>query len=457
MQIQHILTFIESILLNETKLESFAPVTVGDMLVLTRNLIKKSCVLDPIPAKVLMECCTDLLPVITNITNTSLGTATVPDNLKSAALDPRLKKDNLSTDEYSSFRPISNLKFISKCIEKVVAQQLDHHITSNVLDEPMQSAFKKHHSTETALIKVQNDILQAIDNQNSVILLLLDLSAAFDTIDHEILLSRLSSRYGIIGEAHKWFESYLKERTYRVHVSGGQSTIRTLRSGVPQGSILGPMLFSLYTAPIGDLLRSLDIDFHLYADDTQLYVTFKSNNSDDLIAAKLKIEECVCQLDEWLTMNKLKLNSDKTEILMFSARHRPSPSLSSIYVCDDVIDLSTKAKNIGVIMDSNVTMESQVSSICKSGFYYLRKISRIRKYLNFKCAEILVHALVISRLDYANALLYGISNTSLERIQKVQNAAARIVTLTRKRDHITPVLYKLHWLPIKERLNIRFC
>ena len=201
----------ESILLNEIKLESFAPITVGDMLVLTRNLIKKSCVLDPIPVKVLTECYTDLLPVITNITNTSLGTATVPDNLKSAALDPRLKKDNLSTDEYSSFRPISSLKFISKCIEKVVAEQLDHHITSNVLDEAMQSAFKKHHSTETALIKVQNDILQAIDNQNSVILLLLDLSAAFDTIDHETLLSRLSSRHGIIGEAHKWFEHISKK------------------------------------------------------------------------------------------------------------------------------------------------------------------------------------------------------------------------------------------------------
>ena len=211
------------------------------------------------------------------------------------------------------------------------------------------------------------------------------------------------------------------------------------------------MLLSLYIAPIGDLLRSLDIDFHLYTDDTQLYVTFKSNNSDDLIAAKLKIEECVCQLDEWLTMNKLNLNSDKTEILMFSARHRPGPSLTSIYVCDDVIDLSTKAKNIGVIIDSNVAMEPQVSSICKSGFYYLRKISKIRKYL--KCAEILVHTLVPSRLDYANALLYGISNTSLERIQKVQNAAARIVTLTRKRDHLTPVLFNLHWLPINERIE----
>ena len=105
----------------------------------------------------------------------------------------------------------------------MVATQLDQHITSNNLDEPMQSAFKKHHSTETALIKVQNDILQAIDNQNSVILLLLDISAAFDTIDHEILLSRLSSRYGITGKAHKWFESYLNERTFTVHVSGGRA------------------------------------------------------------------------------------------------------------------------------------------------------------------------------------------------------------------------------------------
>ena len=156
-------------------------------------------------------------------------------------------------------------------------------------------------------------------------------------------------------------------------------------------------------------MRSLGIDFHLYADDTQLYVTFKSNNPDDLIVAKSKIEECVRELDEWLTMNKLKLNSDKTEILVFSARHLPSPSLSYINVCDDVIGLSTKARNIGIIMDSNVTMESQVSTICKSGFYYLRKISKVRKYLILKSAEILVHALVTSRLDFGNALLHGLS------------------------------------------------
>ena len=341
-------------------------------------------------------------------------------NSREIALDPQLKKDSLSTDEFSSFLPILNLKFVSKCIEKVVATQLDQHITRNNLGESLQSAFKKHHSTETALVKVQNYILNAIDNQNSVILVLLDLSAAFDTIDHEILLHKLSSGYGITGKAHKWFKSYLTERTLMVHVSDGQSTKRILRSGVPQGSILGPMLFSLYIAPLGDLMRSLGIEFHIYADDTQLYITFKSADPDKLIAAKFKIEKCVRILDKWLTMNKLKLNSDKTEILVLSARHRPCPSFSSITICDDVIGLSPKAGNIGVIMDSNLTMEVQVATICKSGFYYLRKINKIREYLSLKSAEILVHALVTSRLDFGNALLYGLSNTLLVRIQKVQ-------------------------------------
>ena len=150
-----------------------------------------------------------------------------------------------------------------------------------------------------------------------------------------------------------------------------------------------------------------------------------------------------------------RLNVNLTVIKRRYARRRPCPSLSlsSISICDDVIGLSPKARNIGVIlMDPNLTMEVQVTTICKSGFYYSRKINKIREYFSLKSAETLVHALVTSRLDFGNALLYGLSNTHLERIQKVQNAAARIVTLKRKRDHITPVLFKLHWLPIKERI-----
>ena len=155
-------------------------------------------------------------------------------SLKVASLQPRLKKASLDPDEFNSFRPISNLKFISKSIEKIVADQTCQYVKNNNLEELYQSAYRASHSTETALLKVQNDILRALDNKNSVILLLLDLS---DTIDHEILLSRLSCRFGIVDKALEWFRSYLTNRTFTVNVSGSKSSTHTLRSGVPQGGV----------------------------------------------------------------------------------------------------------------------------------------------------------------------------------------------------------------------------
>ncbi|KAL9951813.1 hypothetical protein ACROYT_G044545 [Oculina patagonica] len=311
-----------------------------------------------------------------------------------------------------------------------------------------KSAYKQYHSTETAMIKVQDDILRAIDNNCCVILLLLDLSAAFDTVDHRILLDRLSQRFGIVDNALEWFRSYLSDRHQVVKVNGSQSSRRKLRCGVPQGSVLGPILFLLYTSPLGDIMRYHQVKFHLYADDTQLYLTFKSSPE----MAKTAMEACVRDIDTWMTANMLKMNRDKTELLVLKARHRPLPPLTSISVCDEDIDLSSKARNIGVIFDTSMSMENHITAICKSAFYHLRNISRIRKYLSFHTAEMLVHAFVSSRLDFCNSLLFGLPKQTLKKLQHVQNVAARIVTLTRKCEHITPVLYNLHWLPIEERI-----
>ena len=173
--------------------------------------------------------------MITKIVNASLDSAEVPDCLKAAVVHPRLKKASLETDMFSSFRPISNLKVVAKAVEKVVALQTWQHVLDNDLDELYQSAYKAHHSTEKALVKVQNDILRALDDQKSVILLLLDLSAAFDTVDHQILLKRLNTRFGIVGKAYNWFKSYLSNRTLTVNVSGGISTQRTLLFGGSSG------------------------------------------------------------------------------------------------------------------------------------------------------------------------------------------------------------------------------
>ena len=162
-----------------------------------------------------------------------------------AALDPHLKKPFLDHEELKNFRPISNLKFLSKITVKTVANQMIDYISKNDMAERFQSAYKQHHSTETALIRVHNDISCAIEDGRSVLLLLLDLSSAFNTIDHGILLSRLTQKYGFCEMVHNWFSSYLSGRSQFVSVNGGSSTKRDLPYGVPQGSVLGPLLYSI--------------------------------------------------------------------------------------------------------------------------------------------------------------------------------------------------------------------
>ena len=200
------------------------------------------------------------------------------------------------------------------------------------LDETFQSAYKNFHSTETALVRVQNDILCAIDNNESVILLLLDLSAAFDTVDHSILLSRLRDRFGVNGTAAAWFESYLTSRTQFVRVHFCWSTQRSLERGVPQGSVLGPLLYLLYTSPIADIIKFHKLQYHLYADDTQLYISFRTDCSYDLSLAKRRVECCVNDIDCWMVNNGLKLNQDKTELVLISSKIRCRPSLEFIQV-----------------------------------------------------------------------------------------------------------------------------
>ena len=191
---------------------------------------------------------------------------------------------------------------------------MSHH-----LDKTFQSAHKNFHSPETALVRVQNDILCAIDNNGSVILLLLDLSATFDTVDHSIMLSRLSQRFGVNGTVLAWFESYLTLRRQFVQVNGCRSQ-RSLERGVPKGSVLGPFLYLLYTSPVANIINFHKLQYHLYADDTQLYISFKTDCSYDLSLAKRRVECCVNDIDCWMVNNGLKLKQDKTELVFVSSK-----------------------------------------------------------------------------------------------------------------------------------------
>ena len=397
----------------DCQLDSFLSISIDDLSTIARKMSSKSCSLDPLPASLLLGQFGVLLPTICKIVNLSLQTGVVPSSLKVAVLKPLLKKSSLNHEVLGNYRPISNLKNVSKIIGKVVSLQLNDYLSLNNLHEPLQSAYKTFHSCETALLRVQNDILHSIDNRSCVAMLLLDLSAAFDTVDHQILLNRLNTKFGISGIALQWFKSYLTDRFQFVSIDDFSSEALQLDCGVPQGSVLGPLLYLLYTSPVADILRQHRMSFHLYADDTQLYIPFSCNDDLSLNDSMKLIENCLSDIDAWMTTNKLKLNKDKTEFLLFSSKHSPQLSLPSLQFGSDVITPSTHARNIGVIFDTHLTMVRHVNSICKSSFYHLRNIAKIRKYISLKTTEILVHSFVSSKLDNCNSLLFGLPNKLL--------------------------------------------
>ena len=295
----------------------------------------------------------------------------------------------------------------------------------------------------------------ALDERQAVFLLLLDLSAAFDAVNHSTLLSRLQLRYGITGQALFWLKSYLCNRTQTVSINNVLSSSRTLDFGVPQGSVLGPILFSLYTAPITDIICSHGLNYHLYADDTQLYLAFDPACNEDLATAKLTVENCVADIRIWMSQNHLKLNDDKSELLVFHSRFSPRPDILNLTVGDESITPSTSCRNIGVVFDDILSFGKQVNALCKTSFWHLRNIWRIRTCLDKQSLEIVVHAFITNKLDFCNSILIGLPKYLIKRLQSVQNCAARLVCGLKKHEHISPILNNLHWLPVEKRITYK--
>ena len=216
--------------------------------------------------------------------------------------------------------------------------------------------------------------------------------------------------------------------------------------------MLGPQWFTIYTSPVRDIILKYNLNYHVYADDTQLYITFKSSQepADSCITT---LEKCIQEIRSWMRQNFLKLNDEKTEFLLFGSRQQLSKvSLPFITIGDSQITPSSQARNLGVIFDSTMTLKPHISNIVRVSSFHIRNISRIRKYLNQSAAEQIIHAFVTSRLDNGNALFYGLPQNQISRLQHIQNTAARVVTLSRKSCHMTPILKELHWLPVSQRI-----
>ena len=286
-------------------------------------------------------------------------------------------------------------------------------------------------------------------------LLLFDLSAAFDTVDHEILLKRLNSKFPICGTALTCFCSYLTNRMQVVLINEKKSQSRNSSVEYLKAPSLSPSstYFTLLYLP--KFYVSTPWEFHFYADDTQLYISFSATDDLELTSSIAEIEECFSDLDKWMSFNKLKLNKDRTELLYLYSKHIPQQSLPPLRFGSDIIQPSPCSRNIGVVFDSTISMLPRVNSVCKHAFYYLRNISHMGKLLSNKTIETLVHAFVTSKLDHCNSLLHNVPKYVIKKLQSAKNAAARLITSSRKHNHVTPILFDLHWLPVSERIEFK--
>ena len=433
-----------------TMFASFRPTTETELRDILKSSGIKTSFHDKLPANILKQVIDELIPHLCTLVNKSLLSGSC-DGIKESTIVPLLKKAGLDPDILKNYRPVADLVFLSKLTERAAGKQLYEHMTLNKLHCKYQHAYKACHSTETLLLHIVNDILLAFDNDWAVLLLFIDLSAAFDTVDIDKLLHILEFDIGISGTALKWFESFLSGRNQHVLIEQSLSESREVKFGVPQGSVLGPVLFNIYTRSLFDVIKNCGFGTSGYADDNNALQSFSLHFQYDLITSQLP--KLMSQIKDWMNEYFLKINPDKTEIIVFLPQNmRDNRLINGAFLEGECIRFSSTVKSLGFNLDRFLNMEYHVNLTVSLCYKLLSDVARVRNLLSDEDTESLVHSIMSSRLDYGNSLLYGVNKSVLQKYQCVQNYAARIISKRNKRQSVSDVLLNLHWLPIEKRI-----
>jgi len=389
--------------------------------------ITKSVGCDGISARFLKEAAEVIAIPLTHIINLSLKTGKVPRDFKTARVVPLYKKGDCNYE--GNYRPVSILPIVSKVFERIVHDQLYQYLSSNSLVYDFQSGFRSKYSTDTALTYLGDKLRFNMDKGLYTGVILLDLQKAFDTVDHSILVSKLRA-IGADNIAVKWFSSYLDERKQFVDVQGTFSSQEDVSCGVPQGSILGPLLFTLY---VNDMSTAVNCDLSLYADDSMLLISGENVNH-----VEEALEQEMNEISKWLQANKLSLHLGKTESILFGSVHKLKKVSKMKISCNNVeIEAKSSVKYLGVVLDQDMTGSTMGNNVVKKINSVLKFLHRKSSFLKFSNRKLLCSALLQSRFDYGYNFFYrGMYCDIKLKFQTAQNKMIRFILEYNSRQHL---------------------
>ena len=433
---------------NATNLDTrfcFSPISITTTL---NNLNKlktsKATGLDKIPAKSLKISSTIIAPSLTYIFNLSITTGIFMDDWKDARVTPIYKSDDRRKCE--NYRPISILSVVNKIFEKAVFEQLYYYLNDNSLLSRFQSGFRPGHSTLSLLIQMCDHWLENLDNGELNGIVSIDIKKAFDSINHSVLLNKMNEQFGIRGIELRWFQSYLSKRRQVCIVNGHSSSFKEIICGVPQGSILGPLLFLLY---INDLPSCLETTTPgLFADDTQIYTS--SSNFTDLVNKLNQDLENVCK---WLSNNKLQHHPTKTKLMFIGSTHSLKNIINDypVEINDKPVTRCSSFKCLGVHLDEKLSWDKHIEYICAKIGAGIGVMRRVKPYVTKETLLNIYNAIVLPYFDYCSPLWDKCGSMLKEKLQKLQNRAARVISGASYETPSSEVLQALSWKGVEER------
>ena len=339
-----------------------------------------------------------------------------------------LQKKVGSNTSLTNYRPVNNLPFLSKIVEKVILKQLQSHIDEHQLLTFRLCAYRLGYSMESVILKITNDVLLSMDLQCVTPLIAIDLSTAFNTVNHSIMISVLERRFGITNNALKWFHEYLCYRSIVVEINGTISSKLALPFSVPQGSCAGPVLFNLYISTLYQTLQDQGSGSEVirYADDTSVYKSYPADIAENKSATVKGLEVDIKLTKKWMAEKRLKMNDTKTEYIVFGN----NVQLAKCHHQGIRIGEETKSNMIrllGVHLDMQVILKEHIKMKSAKAAYNLHTIHELRNVLSKDATKSLVYAIVSSHMDYCNSVMAGLPMEKLKPLQRIQNLAAKLV------------------------------